>query len=43
MECVKIHDVLPVHWFSGEPDEWNWYDSMRLPQRMIYGQLKIDF
>ena len=43
MEGGKNQDVLPVHWFSGEPDEWNWYDSMRLPQRMIYGQLKIDF
>ena len=43
MENGKNEDALPTHWFSGEPDEWGWYNSYSNPRRMIYMQLKVDF
>jgi len=43
MEGGKKEDVLPTHSFSGEPNEWAWYNSYTNPRRMIYMQLKVDF
>ena len=43
MENGKNEDALPAHWFSGEPNEWGWYNSFTNPRRMIYMQLKVDF
>ena len=34
---------LPKHWWSGEPNEWGWYDTWSNPPREIYLQLKVDF
>jgi hypothetical protein len=43
MEGGKNEDVLPTHSFSGQPNEWAWYNSYTNPRRMIYMQLKVDF
>jgi hypothetical protein len=32
--------VLPNHWWSGEPNEWAWYNST---PRQVFVQLKVDF
>jgi hypothetical protein len=34
---------LPKHWWSGEPNEWGWYDIWSNPPREVYLQLKVDF
>jgi len=33
---------LPKNWYSGEPDEWQWY-SYEVPPRQVYFQFKVDF
>jgi hypothetical protein len=35
--------VLPNHWWSGEPDEWSWYDIWSNPPQEIFLQLRVDF
>jgi hypothetical protein len=34
---------LPNHWWSGEPNEWGWYNIWANPPREIFLQLKVDF
>ena len=34
---------LPKHWWSGEPNEWAWYNVWTNPPRQVYFQLKVDF
>jgi len=34
---------LPKHWWSGEPNEWGWYNNFTNPPRQVYVQLKLDF
>jgi hypothetical protein len=33
----------PNHWWSGEPDEWGWYNIYTNPKREFYFQVKVDF
>jgi len=43
MENGKNEDALPIHGYSGEPNEWAWYNSYTTPRRHVYFQLKVDF
>ena len=43
MENGQNQDALPNHSYSGEPNEWAWYNSHTNPRRQIYFQLKVDF
>ena len=43
MENGQNQDALPNHSYSGEPNEWAWYNSHTNPRRQIYLQLKVDF
>jgi len=43
MENGQNEEALPTHSYSGEPNEWAWYNSYTNPRRHIYFQLKVDF
>lgn len=35
--------ILPIHSWSQEPNEWNWYSLQTNPPREIFLQLQLDF
>ena len=43
MENGQNTDALPNHSYSGEPNEWAWYNSYTNPRRQVFLQLKVDF
>jgi hypothetical protein len=34
---------LPKHYWSGEPNEWGWYNIWTNPPRQVFVQFKVDF
>lgn len=40
---LSLEERLPKHWWSGEPNEWGWYNMWTNPPRQVYLQLKVDF
>ncbi|RKY49382.1 MAG: hypothetical protein DRP91_04425 [Candidatus Neomarinimicrobiota bacterium] len=38
-----LHERLPKHWWSGEPNKWGWYNMWTNPPRQVYFQLQVDF
>jgi len=44
-DLINYHEKgeLPKHWWSGEPNEWGWYNIWTNPPRQVYLQLKVDF
>ena len=40
---LPLEERLPKHWWSGEPNEWGWYNIWTNPPRQIYMELSVDF